>query len=174
MNKIKLENFIYLNDEDLLEILSWRNRDEIRLKMSTSEIISKESHLSFCHNLKNRNDCVYFRVSCNEKPCGVFSLQKIDKEKHSAEPGSYYVWGPKLLPYWVSKISVYMYQTLGIKEIHFCTKKDNEQAILFNILKNKAKVILEDDQYVYFSQSIEYLLNNTNNDTSELSYEIKW
>lgn len=174
MDKIKLENFIYLNDKELLEILSWRNRDEIRLKMITCEIISKESHLSFCHNLKNRSDCFYFRVSYNEKPCGVFSLQKIDKENHFAEPGAYYINGPKFLPHWVSKISAYMYQTLGIKEVHFCTRKENEQALLFNILKNRAEVVSEDDEYVYFRQSIDFIINETNNDTSKFDWEIKW
>lgn len=56
IHKISFVNFTRLNEDELTEILAWRNRPAIRSKMANDSPITLENHLDFCHSLKHRTD----------------------------------------------------------------------------------------------------------------------
>ncbi len=151
IEKISFISFTRLSEDELLTILSWRNRDEIRLSMDHPEIISAQDHLKFCKSLQGRQDLMMFRVSCNEVPCGVVTLRKIDKEHKSVEVGSYYI-ERGYISTMCSKAVSNLCLSLGLETLNSYVKKDNLQGMAHSILKYGAKVTKEDERYVYCSR----------------------
>ena len=91
MNSLKIINFKYLSDDKLLDILSLRNSDRVRLNMANSELISAQDHLSYCKSLSSRKDVLYFAVYINIYLEGVVDFKNIDFNEHSYESGSYFI-----------------------------------------------------------------------------------
>jgi UDP-4-amino-4,6-dideoxy-N-acetyl-beta-L-altrosamine N-acetyltransferase len=83
------KNFILLDKEEKEMIWIWRNHDNVRKWMYSSELIPWENHLKFVTSLKQRTDCYYWLVSKNEQPYGVVNITDIDEEKRIAEIGLY-------------------------------------------------------------------------------------
>lgn len=86
---IQMKNFTILPQENLLEILNWRNSDEVRIWMYSKNVISVEEHLSFCESLIKHPSSAYFLVLKNEKPIGVVSLINYDEIEQCGEIGFY-------------------------------------------------------------------------------------
>ena len=57
---LRYTDFIYLSENELLEILKQRNSDYVRRFMDNDRLISVEDHLSFCRSLSTRTDLKYF------------------------------------------------------------------------------------------------------------------
>lgn len=151
VEKISFVSFTKLSEEELLTILSWRNRDDIRLNMDHPDIISPEDHLNFCRSLQGREDLMMFRISCNDKPCGVVTLRKIDKEHRSVEVGSYFIERGYISTI-CSKAMSNLCLSLGLDTLNSYVKKDNLQGMAHTILKYGASVTREDEHYVYCSR----------------------
>ncbi len=148
IKKLYFINFTLLSDPELINILHWRNEESIRSKMTNSDIISPEDHLKYCHSLKHNKNTMMFRVDCNDEPCGVITLKKINRLKREAEVGTYY-FKSGIVASKCNSLALALYQALGIDTLYSYIKKTNTQAILFNLLKCKCKFIREDDQYLY-------------------------
>jgi UDP-4-amino-4,6-dideoxy-N-acetyl-beta-L-altrosamine N-acetyltransferase len=84
-----INNFIELNDEILLNILAWRNAEEIRKWMYNDSIISEENHLTFCRSLKNNITAGYWLMCLGNKNVGVINLTKYDEINKTGEFGFY-------------------------------------------------------------------------------------
>jgi len=73
-----LTNFTALSRPDLLEILHWRNNDQVRFNMNHSDIISETDHFAFVERLPQKKDKCYFQVSDKEKnKIGIIYFDKI-------------------------------------------------------------------------------------------------
>ncbi len=151
---ITYTNFIFLTEEELLEILEWRNRPKIRENMTNSELISKEEHLRFCSSLHNRKDLKMYKVSCNGSGAGVISIKNIDLMQKTAEVGNYYI-EQGIIP---SKCALYadlLFAKLGIAELSCFVKKDNPKALMFNLVKLHGSYQREDDKYIYIKFKVQ-------------------
>lgn len=74
---ITLKNFIDLTHDEVIEVLSWRNHESIRLWMHTTDIITLDEHLAFITLLKTSSNKLYFVVIKNSSPIGVIDLINI-------------------------------------------------------------------------------------------------
>lgn len=153
---IKFISFTKLTKEELLQILKWRNSDNIRQEMTHQNIISQDEHLNFCQKLKDRKDCIMCRIDWNNEPYGVITVSKIDNLKHSAEIGTYFIKHDLNIPAICMVYAGYLYQKLKLKEINFYTKKSNVKAVMFNLLKQGGKIIKEDEEYIFFRKDLDY------------------
>lgn len=74
-----LTNFVALSRNDLLEILQWRNHDQVRFNMNHTDLISETNHFAFVESLPQRKDKCYFQVSDKEKnKIGIIYFDKIE------------------------------------------------------------------------------------------------
>lgn len=152
IEKLTFTNFTLLNDRELLTILEWRNRPEIRQRMTHAESITPEAHLSFCKTLLKREDLLYLRIDVNGIPCGV-STSRFNFQNAVIEPGVYYV----AYPYAAAKVGMvlsYVYEAYGMREVRSAVKKDNAQAVLFNALKTGSTVLSEDEDYLHLGTTV--------------------
>jgi UDP-4-amino-4,6-dideoxy-N-acetyl-beta-L-altrosamine N-acetyltransferase len=85
----KYDNFIHLNENDLLEVLRWRNSFNTRKFMKNKNPISKRDHLLYCENLKKQNISAYWRLSYSNRYIGVICVNQYFPEKNSCEWGFY-------------------------------------------------------------------------------------
>jgi len=91
MNSLKIVNFKYLSEDKLLDILSLRNSDRVRLNMANSELIPAQEHLSYFKSLSSRKDVLYFAVYVNNFLEGVLDFKAIDVNEQTYESGSYFI-----------------------------------------------------------------------------------
>lgn len=87
--KYSYKNFVTLTDGELLNILQWRNHPDIRKFMNNTEPIPEMSHLSYCHNLRNKDNVMYWLILKGDDPIGVLNIIDIDYERKTCEPGFY-------------------------------------------------------------------------------------
>ena len=146
---ISFVNFVHLSEEELRIVHYWRNLDYIRIWMDNSDPISIEEHLAFCSSLKTREDKKYFMIFVDNCPCGVYDLTNIDYKSATAEVGIYII---NEFSHYSSAISLMVngiINHLGIKKLLANVKKDNERALVYNIIKLKAHILGEDEKKVY-------------------------
>ncbi len=63
LDDMSLTNFIDLSDSKKLMVLAWRNNEDVRKWMYTSDIISKEEHFSFEKLGETQDDAVILRMN---------------------------------------------------------------------------------------------------------------
>jgi UDP-4-amino-4,6-dideoxy-N-acetyl-beta-L-altrosamine N-acetyltransferase len=128
--RIQLTSFIKLDQALLLEVLSWRNHEAIRMQMSSTEMIPDESHLTFCESLKGREDVIYWLAGRKGKRCGVVYL--ISKANGFTEAE----WGFYAAPIFLgSGIGVEMayesiqlfFEEIGVQNLHGHIKETNQE-----------------------------------------------
>lgn len=128
---IELKNFIDLNTEERLEVLSWRNHEGVRVHMYTDELITLKNHNAFIDSLSQRKDKAYFIVIKNTHPIGVVDL--VDITKTSASLGLYA--NPFSDRKGIGKIILravmkYAYETLQLTTLRLECFEENEKAKL--------------------------------------------
>ena len=69
-------NYTQCSREQLLEILSLRNREEIRRLMVTTDVISEADHFAFVERLKGNPDRLYYAVYKSGKLMGTWNLTR--------------------------------------------------------------------------------------------------
>lgn len=82
-------NYICLPDNQIRQILEWRNHEDVRRWMLHSNIISYEAHIKYVQSLRTREDVCYWLVSHRGMPIGAVYLTNICDETDSAELGYY-------------------------------------------------------------------------------------
>lgn len=80
-----------LEEKDLMQVLQWRNHDEIRKWMVNTSKIAYEDHQAWFERNKNRTDRFFYIFEYNEQPQGYISFQSIDNS-------SAYEWGFYIKP----------------------------------------------------------------------------
>lgn len=139
---IELINFINLEYDEKVMILTWRNHPKIKSVMHNNLDISLDDHLNFIESLKKRDDKKYFLVKDNTLNIGVIDF--INITQHEAELGIYS--NPDLRGYGtllLSELSTYAFETLKVQVLKAEVYKTNVTAIQlyqkFNFEKNQSK-----------------------------------
>jgi len=89
MKEIKFVNILKVNDKIKEKVKQWRNKEEIRKHMLSQHIITKEEHLNWIGDLKNRNDWKFWVVFVDNIAVGSVYLQEINYKKLTSEWGFY-------------------------------------------------------------------------------------
>lgn len=135
-DKYSYKNFVNLTDEELLLILQWRNHPDIRKCMNNTEPITEESHLNYCHNLKNREDVIYWLILKENNPVGVLNIIDIDYENGICEPGFYLapeVMGRGESIFVLSNYKDFLLNELGFHALVGHNYADNKPALVFTM-----------------------------------------
>lgn len=135
-DKYSYKNFVNLTDEELLMILQWRNHPDIRKCMNNTDPIPAESHLNYCHNLKNREDIIYWLILKEDKPVGVLNIINIDYDKEICEPGFYLapeVMGRGESIFVLSNYKDFLLNKLEFKALVGHNYADNKPALAFTM-----------------------------------------
>lgn len=155
MNSLKIINFKYLSDDKLLNILSLRNSDRVRLNMANSELISAQDHLSYCKSLSSRKDVLYFAVYINNHLEGVLDFKNIDFNEHSYESGSYFIEKSKYnISYYANIAGFLIARALNLTAVSCYVYKNNMSAMLLNTCKLKYKIVKEDHLFYYLNKDL--------------------
>ena len=126
---ITLKNFVDLPQDEMIEVLSWRNHDDIRSWMYSHETITLENHLAFIDSLKTSTDKHYFVVIKNGNPIGVIDL--VDTTTTSASLGLYsnpFSDRKGIGTIILRALMRYAYDTLGLEVLHLEYFCGNEKA----------------------------------------------
>lgn len=148
-DKITFVNFCHLSDDELLEILKLRNTKEIRMQMCNQEVITEEDHLRYCHALKESDDLFYYAVFFNSALVGVIDFKLKDRHERSYQSGAYFIKVPSQISTAAIQSALNICRHYDLRQDFILVRKENERALLFNIMKMKFQVISEDDQYCY-------------------------
>lgn len=76
---IKFLNVLSSSLDEQLEIRKWRNEEEVRKYMYTSNVISEKEHLKWINLLKESNDIKVYYIIFENNKIGIASISKIDK-----------------------------------------------------------------------------------------------
>lgn len=152
----KATPFYLLGEDILIQILAWRNNDEIRRWMENNDIITLSSHLDFAEKLADRNDCIYLLVEYEDTPIGVINLINIDAGEKSAELGVYR--RPDMNGKGLGDILIRMIEKtaekLHLEKLFLKVKKGNTAASSL-YKRNDFIEYAEDDVYKYMEKIIE-------------------
>lgn len=165
--KLEFVNFNKLDKETLKLIWKWRTSSDIRTKMSDQRVFSLKEHMNFCSNLKDRKDVLFILVKCDDTPVGVLTYKNIDPIKHSCTTGCYFVNAPKNVSFMALKIMTWQLYEQEIYIYHTVVLKNNIQALLYNVLKGKNKIIKEDERYYYLEKDFSQFNDEENKEERE-------
>ena len=126
-----------MEHKDLEIVLSWRNRDEIRLNMINDSIIKIEEHLKWFNKIKEQKNLEFLIFSINDVPVGIVNFSNITD--HCCDWGFYI--GAKKSPKGSGTVMAYY-------AIEYVFKKYN---LLHNI---NSEVIAFNDASINFHKSL--------------------
>lgn len=141
-------NYICLYDNQIRQILEWRNHEEVRRWMYNSDIISYESHIKYIESLRAREDAYYWLVSYQDEPVGAVYLANVCHEADTAELGMFYRpdrvnHSPFGIDY-VHTLYDFVVNHLHIGRIYGDIRKDNENSLALTLFMG-ASVIKEEE-----------------------------
>jgi len=125
---VELINFINLEYQEKVMILTWRNHPKVKSVMHNNLDISLDDHLIFIESLKKRDDKKYFLVKDNTLNIGVIDFINITTDE--AELGIYS--NPNLRgkgSLLLDEICKYAFEKLKINILKAGVYSDNTQAI---------------------------------------------
>ncbi len=138
-NKYKIINFTALNSEDKLEILKWRNHENIRKWMFNDNVIKESGHLNFIENLKCDRKNYYWRLSGErDYGLGVISINKIDTVNKNAYLGIYknpYIESGRTGTFLIKALFYIAFEKLKLHTLKLEVTSDNRRAINFYLEK---------------------------------------
>lgn len=126
-------NLRKLEERDLVQVLEWRNSDEIRKWMIKTSKIEYQDHKAWFEKNKNKKDHFYYVFEYNNQSQGYVSFQPIEKSlvyewgfyiKPDAERGM-----GKLL---AETALTYVFTILGIEKIFGQVLEFNQKSIYFH------------------------------------------
>lgn len=79
-NDIIMTDFTKISEGQRRKILLWRNNDNIRKWMYTSNVITYDEHIKFIDNLRVNKDKIYFLITKGSEDIGVINFAKKDGE----------------------------------------------------------------------------------------------
>ena len=131
--QIKFDNITTLSKEEQLQVLDWRNSENVRANMLNQKIISKEDHLAYCEKLKKIDSTILYRVTVNGIPCGVVNFTDLDYKNKTGEYGLYVVDQRPGLGLYLGRLAVYyFFEILRFTQLNILVLSHNKNAIMFN------------------------------------------
>ena len=130
-------NYICLPDNQIRQILEWRNHEEVRRWMYNSDIISYESHIKYIDSLRTRGDAYYWLGGYQGEPVGAVYLTNVCCEADTAELGMYYRQdrinhSPFGIDY-VHTLYDFVINQLHIGRIYGNIRKDNKNSLVLTL-----------------------------------------
>jgi hypothetical protein len=148
----QFDNFIFLNKNELLDILSWRNAENTRLWMKNSEIIQKNNHLNYCNNLINSENVGHWRLKYQDRFIGVISMNQYYETSNSCEWGFYLNISnnPEDLLTIFYSAQILFFNILKINKLHGTIKINNTIAMLLNDFFNFKEIdVINNNDNIY-------------------------
>lgn len=87
-NDYQLINYIELSASDVQMVLDWRNDSKVRVWSYNPELISRQDHKKFIHNLLSRLDIGYWLIKKGDQFIGVFNLSRCNFVEKQAYLGT--------------------------------------------------------------------------------------
>ena len=119
---------------DLDLVLSWRNKKEIREKMYTTHVISREEHQAWWSRISSDDTCQYFMFEDEGKPLGVVGFSKIDLHNKNAEWAFYS--GDNSVRGIGTRMEIaaldYAFETLELNKLSCEVLESNERVVRFH------------------------------------------
>ncbi len=164
--QIKFDNITTLSKEEQLQVLDWRNSENVRANMLNQKIISKEDHLSYCEKLKKNNSTILYRVTVNGSPCGVVNFTDLDYKNKTGEYGLYVVDQRPGIGLYLGRLAVYyFFEILCFTQLNILVLSHNKNAIMFNekilLFKNPSITKNEFEIEGKLCDAIHYSMSNT-------------
>ena len=129
LNNVSLVNFTDLNKQEKVMVLTWRNNENVKKWMYTTEDILIDEHLSFIDKLKKQKNKLYFLVKKENENLGVIDFININNNI-SAEMGIYINPDLKNLGKLFMQIIIdYAFLTLKVRTIFSEVFEDNIKAL---------------------------------------------
>ena len=135
LDTISFINYIELKDEQLHQILNWRNHPDIRKWMYNAEPISMKDHIEFCSKLSQSTNKGYWLVQIDNQNIGTVNINPFDSTKNEAE------WGFFLNPEFFKSdysLTLFFYtvklflEEFNLNALSGFVKKTNASAIALN------------------------------------------
>ena len=152
LNNACLINFVELNKDTQLKILTWRNHPSIKKWMYTNDDILIDNHVNFISSLKDARDKQYFLVDKEEQQIGVIYFTNIDKNKKECEFGLYANPFEKIagVGQILEEICIkYAFDILKLKKLKLEVFSDNKKALnlyrKFNFKETDRKIVNDRD-----------------------------
>lgn len=175
---VEFNQITKLTQAEQLQILDWRNSENVRACMLNQDIISVEDHLSYCENLKKNKSTLFFQVSVNRIPCGIVNFTNLNEENKTGEYGIYLVDKTKNIGVNVGRLAVYyFFEFLHFFNLKIRVLSSNRRAILYferllhfrkNYLKEKAligekniEIVQYYMDYPYWTEIVKKIFSNT-------------
>ncbi|MEZ0171831.1 UDP-4-amino-4,6-dideoxy-N-acetyl-beta-L-altrosamine N-acetyltransferase [Microvirga sp. TS319] len=67
-----------VSEDDLADMLAWRNSPSVRSKMFTQHVIAWEEHVRWWNAVKDRKDQIHFIYEFQNEPLGVVIFKDVD------------------------------------------------------------------------------------------------
>lgn len=150
---LEMINLTDLNHEQKKMILEWRNHPDVRKWMYSKDIISYDEHIAFLNSLHSRKDEYYFLLKKDKQYIGVIDLKDeflgIYANPNMSRVGDVLLCAIIEFAFKTKKISslkaeVYKNNIKAIKlykRFGFVKNKENEDMILFVLLKDSYKIL---------------------------------
>lgn len=153
------KNYAVLSDEEKLQMLEWRNHEDIRKNMYNTRHIALENHLMFIKSLETRTDRYYWMVCADDKPIGSMNIVDVDINRGTAELG--YYMAPEFLGggdgfFFIYNVLAFVFDVLGLTSLYGATNAENKAAAYideyYGFVKTGMKTLLIDGKDVYFDE----------------------
>ncbi len=124
-----------LEETDLEQTLSWRNRPEARMWFKTTDIIDYEQHQKWFRAYSEKDDDFLFVIEAEGKPVGQASIYNVDWKKKEAELGRFLAApesvGQGYISMACSGLINFCFHRLGLSDLHLEVFETNQRA--FNL-----------------------------------------
>lgn len=153
------KNYVMLSYAEKLQMLDWRNHEDIRKNMYNTQPITLDNHLMFIKSLETRSDRYYWMVFADDKPIGSMNIVDVDMVKGTAELG--YYMAPDFLGggdgfLFVYNILAFVFDVLGLNSLYGATKENNKAAAyideFYGFVRTGKKTLLINDKDVDFEE----------------------
>lgn len=153
---VEFKNYINLDPHEIRQVYEMRTNPEINKWMKNKNKFSYDNHLNFIEKLKKDNINKYYLVKVNGIPIGSYDITNIDRDKHCATCGSYFLkkYHKETAP--VMLLSANILNSLGITNVYSYIEKNNIKALIFSTMKLGGEIIKEDANYLYLQYSINF------------------
>jgi len=136
---ISFHDIITESPEVIEKVREWRNRDDIRMWMYDSHLISEEEHLAWIRLLKqdrsSRLKNWVFVIYDDDQPIGIVNLQDIDWRHLTAMWGIYIAERTEAKGVGLKAAKFIMdcaFSRLGLKKLNSTVFSNNKKALIFN------------------------------------------
>lgn len=129
---ITFENILNVDESLQLEVMDWRNNENVRKNMFSDDLITKEQHVNWLKSLKTDKKNSFYVIFYENEPVGVFSFNNMSKE-HLVSSWGFYLRQDKKMPaislLIEEKIINYYFNNLGYHKLNCEVLETNPKII---------------------------------------------